>query len=160
MMRAASRNSGLAAALLAAAIVSTLAGNAAAQTAGAYWYDGSVRRELYGVSARPETREKALAANPSADGTAFFTERPGSARVMGLPGGVVVTLRETMSPSRAQQFLASRGLTPVRPIGDGSTTWLVASDPGLPSLHLANRLYESGDFAAASPNWWQARAKK
>lgn len=159
MMRTRPRSSGLAA-VLAAAIVCTLPGAAAAQTASAYWYDGDVRRELYGVPVRSETREKALAANPSADGTAFFTERPGSARVMGLPGGVVVTLRQALPPARAQQFLVSRGLNPVRPVGDGSTTWLVASDPGLPSLHLANRLYESGDFAAASPNWWQARAKK
>lgn len=131
-----------------------------AQSPSAYWYDGDVRRDLYGVAIRQETREKALAANPSMDAGGFFTERPGSAKVMGLPGGVVVTLRQAMAPAQAQQFLVARGLSPVRPVGDGSTTWLVASDPGLPSLRLANRLYESGDFAGASPNWWQARAKK
>ena len=43
---------------------------------------------------------------------------------------------------------------------DGSGLWLVGSEPGLPSLDLANRLYESGDFAVAAPNWWQPRALK
>jgi hypothetical protein len=48
----------------------------------------------------------------------------------------------------------------VRELGDDGHAWLVSSAPGLPALELANRLYESGDFLAASPNWWRPRALK
>ena len=66
---------------------------------------------------------------------------------------------DTHSP-KAREFLRQRGLEPLRPIGEHSGMWLVQSEPGVKSLDLANQLHESGEFAGASPNWWQARTLK
>ena len=70
-----------------------------------------------------------------------------------LPGGVLVSLKEPMKDAEARAFLTGQGATPIRELGQGTGIWLVASPPGEPALQLANRLFESGRFALAQPNW-------
>ena len=70
-----------------------------------------------------------------------------------LPGGVLVSLKEPLKDTDARAFLTAQGATPIRELGQGTGIWLVASPPGEPALQLANRLYESGQFALAQPNW-------
>ncbi|MCM5572321.1 hypothetical protein M6I34_17540 [Burkholderiaceae bacterium FT117] len=93
------------------------------------------------------------------------TGAPGRPRA--LPGGVIVTLRTAPAgndagarQAEAHRQLAAAGLQPLRALDPEARRWLVASPAGLASLELANRLHESGDFAAAAPNWWQPRALK
>ncbi len=173
--------SGLMAVLLAACALP--AGVQAAPTQH-YWYDGTTRRPLYlddsqraefgdGTATKSAVLKsggvpaKAAGSGPQAKDTTtglqrvspVFRDQPGGAE-RALPGGIIVTLRQAMPADQARTLLEAQGLQPVRPIGDGSTMWLVAADPGLPSLELANRLHESGVFQSAAPNWWQHRARK
>jgi hypothetical protein len=73
---------------------------------------------------------------------------------------VIVRFKAGSTDSDIAALAARHGLTLQRRIGDLGTTYLVACPPGEPSLALANRLFESGDFEAASPNWWQPRQLK
>ena len=137
-----------------------------------YWYDGEVRRPLWSdetvvadFSAARGEKSKVLrpaAIAKSGESTSpVFRDGPGEkSRTRALPGGVIVTLKTGPGEDRRDALFARHGLQPVREIGSGSGMWLVASPPGVASLDLANRLYESGDFKAAAPNWWQPRALK
>lgn len=89
----------------------------------------------------------------------MFRDTTGAAPTRALPGGVIVTLKQPLAPDEARMFLEQRGLVPVSQIGN-SAMWLVESPAGLESLALANRLFESGEFAGAAPNWWRPRARK
>lgn len=140
-----------------------------------YWYDGGARRPLRvdpNQAARFATGKSApsavlvpattVAAGKAAGGTdavsPLLRDDNGAARA--LPGGVIVTLPgEPADDTTARQRLQALGLMPVRAIGAGLRTWLVAAPAGLESLALANRLHESGQVAA-QPNWWQPRVKK
>jgi hypothetical protein len=137
-----------------------------------YWYDGDTRRTLQvdaqhvarlgptAKSARPAdvivpaglvAKEDAAAVSP------LLRDASGVPRA--LPGGVIVTLPADPGADQARARLRALGVEPVRPIGAGARVWLVASEPGLASLHLANRLHETGSVSA-QPNWWQPRVPK
>ena len=77
-----------------------------------------------------------------------------------LPGGVLVQLKTPLAAAEARAYLVNRGLDPVREIGSGSGTWLVASEAGEAALTLANQLHDSGEFALAQPNWRGRRVSK
>lgn len=134
-----------------------------------YWYDADARRPLwaqaglaadFSVGAPAQVLKPAgLIRQPGAS-SPVFSDQPDGARVRALPGGVVLQFRaQTDAPAR-QVLLARHGLTLVREIGDDGRRCLIASPAGEATLTLANRLHESGDFAAASPNWWQPRQRK
>jgi hypothetical protein len=96
-------------------------------------------------------------ANPKLSSPLFVDTVSNTLR--GLPGGVVVEFARGISELEARQRLQNLGLTAVQNVVP-TTVWLVASDPGLASLALANRLAESGAFVSAQPNWWRARSTK
>ena len=172
---------------LAALLLVPIAGRAAPPTEH-YWYDGTVRRPLWlenaqvadfstpGPEASKVLRPAGLrsaaaskqAAASAADSTAggdglspvFKDGADAGARLRALPGGVIVTLKQPLADPQARQFFKARGLVAVRPVVAGSGMWLIESRAGLDSLTLANRLHEGGEFAAASPNWWQPRTLK
>ncbi|RPH67259.1 MAG: hypothetical protein EHM83_01980 [Burkholderiales bacterium] len=146
-------------------------------TASAFWYDGGVRRALRvdpawiadfataptaasAKSRSPLKRsiggKKALETLP-AGASPVFRDTAGSPRA--LPGGVIVRLRDA-DRQQARERLAAAGLVPVRAIDPQERSWLVESPPGLPSLELANRLHEGGEFESAEPNWWRPRTLK
>ena len=138
-----------------------------------YWYDGDQRRVLWSepslvadFSARSAKKSQivkpsALAkGDPGRQSPVFRERKEASSAPMALPGGVILRFDPAASTEQQRALMAKHGLQPVRELGDGTGVWLMASEPGLPSLELANRLYESGDFAAASPNWWRPRALK
>jgi hypothetical protein len=141
-----------------------------------YWYDGGERRLLWAESglradfnAAPGTTQSVIqpvlgdkpAAPAGPTDTPVYRDQPSAGgRVRALPGGVIVGLRPGTSAAARDALLARHGLRLVRPIGDRGDVVLVASPPGDASLDLANRLHESGDFASASPNWWQPRQLK
>ena len=146
---------------------------AAAHAQQRYWYDGEQRRALWAEASvvadfSVRSAEKSQVLKPAAlvkGGASSHSpvfrdakERTGATRA--LPGGVILRFHPSATDGERQQLIARHRLAPVRELGEGSGQWLVHSTPGLPSLELANRLYESGDFAAASPNWWQPRKLK
>ena len=153
-----------------AAVLCGLAGPLAAQQL--YWYDGAVRRPLWaepGVVAdfSGGTREKSQVIRSSAlskaDATRqspVFRDQAQGGGTRALPGGVIVRFKAGSTEPQVAALVARHGLTVVRRIGDAGTSYLVDCPPGEASLALANRLFESGDFEAASPNWWQPRRLK
>jgi len=147
-----------------------------AQAQQRYWYDGGERRLLWAESglradfnAAPGTKQsviqpvigdKPAAPAGTTDTPVYRDQADAGGRVRALPGGVLLGLRPGTSATARDALLARHGLRLVRPIGDRGDLLLVASPPGDASLDLANRLHESGDFASASPNWWQPRQLK
>lgn len=142
-----------------------------------YWYDGDQRKPLYksdtqsadfGSPGKSHANPKhvlvpsqALAEKAFSNRTSpAFSDRAGGNVARALPGGVIVTFKTDLPEDQARAKLQANGVKPIRHLGSDTRVWLVESEAGLASLELANRLYESGEFAAAQPNWWQPRALK
>jgi len=138
-----------------------------------YWYDGDQRRALWAEGSvvadfAARSAEKSRVLKPAAlvkgasasESPVFRDAKASGSATRALPGGVIVRFRPSMPEEQRRQLIATHRLEPVRELGEGSGLWLMHGAPGLASLDLANRLYESGDFAAASPNWWQPRRLK
>lgn len=85
-----------------------------------------------------------------------FLDATGQPR--GLPGGVIVSLRQELPEAQARARLQDAGLTPLRQLG--ARMWLVDSPVGVASLDLADRLQADDRFEFAQPNWWRPRATK
>ena len=153
-----------------AALLCCLTGPLAAQQL--YWYDGATRRPLWaepGVVAdfSGDAREKsqvirssALSKTDLARQSPVFRDQAQGGGTRALPGGVLVRFKADSTDAQQAALVARHGLTVVRRIGDAGASYLVGGPPGEASLALANRLFESGDFEAASPNWWQPRRLK
>lgn len=142
-----------------------------------YWYDGDQRRELL-VDARlgidfvagkailiekPARADKALDAATTADApvdSPVFRDADSPAVKRALPGGAILTTRDPTDAAALDRRLAAHGLSVSRQLDAGGTRWLIETPSGIAGLELANRLHESGDFAAVTPNWWRERALK
>ena len=74
---------------------------------------------------------------------------------MSLPGGVLVVLSPTWSESRTDAFFSKNGIAPgsVSRLVSMNNTFAVDTDPGLPSLRLANALATQDGVRVSSPNW-------
>jgi hypothetical protein len=142
-----------------------------------YWYDGATKRPLYisttqAADFSPTGKSHAHAKNVlvpaqgvsgSVEGKVIspvFSDQPAGHASRALPGGVIVTFKTAISEADARAKLVAAGLTPVRYLGSDTHVWLIQSPAGTASLDLANSLFESGEFEAAQPNWWQPRALK
>ena len=134
------------------------------------WRDGNVQRTLAlesGLRAdfSGALSGKSMALRPSVGAlkdvspslqSPVFRDEGG--RLRALPGGVVVMMRDVLEEPAARALLAAHDARLTRRLGERA--WLVESAAGLASLELANRLADSGAFAAAQPNWWVERALK
>ncbi len=72
-----------------------------------------------------------------------------------LPGGAVATFPAGWDRARIDTWLAAQGTRVVEPVVIEANMYLVASDPGLASIELANRLHQSGEIVACTPNFWR-----
>jgi hypothetical protein len=134
------------------------------------WHDAGTRRPLWLDGAwradfSPALAGRAAQLRPAAgvlkdvsDALQSPVLRDEGGRARALPGGVLVTFAGPADDASARAALAAQGAVPVRRIND--RTWLVAAAAGLASLDEANRLADSGAFAAAQPNWWVERVRK
>lgn len=84
--------------------------------------------------------------------------RDASGKAYGLPGGLIVTFRESLSDTEARAQLEAAGLVPQEQISPG--IWSVQGPAGLESIELANKASASGRFADVSPNFWHKKALK
>ena len=80
-----------------------------------------------------------------------------SDNLMTLPGGVILVFHAEWGRHRIDAFLVRNGIS-----ADTATeqtfaenSYFVETEPGFPSLNLANRLAEQSGIAIASPNWWK-----
>ena len=82
--------------------------------------------------------------------------------LMTLPGGVLVALDPEWDEQQVEEFFTQNGIslentTALEFIENG---FLVDTEPGFPSLELANELAALDVVEIASPNWWrEAQAK-
>lgn len=71
-----------------------------------------------------------------------------------LPGNVIVYLDPAWGEARIQQWLGRQELKVVRRASWGDNVYIIKTGAGLDALETANRLYQSGEVLAASPDWW------
>lgn len=82
--------------------------------------------------------------------------------LMTLPGGVLVALDPEWDAKKVEEFFIQNGISPA-----GTTAldfiengFLIHTEPGFPSLDLANELAANDGVELSSPNWWrEAQAK-
>ena len=72
-----------------------------------------------------------------------------------LPGGVLVVLDPDWDQGRVNRFFSANGIKRSRVIQQAfaDNAYLVETDPGFPSLELANELAELDGVVLSSPNW-------
>ncbi len=108
------------------------------------------------VSSRGRAQEApggAIVSASSASGLPVFRSPGGD--VMTLPGGVLVIFEATRTADDIDAFFAARNIAADRlsPLGEIPNGFVVATDPGFPSLELAKALAEAPGIKLASPNW-------
>ena len=83
--------------------------------------------------------------------------RSQSGTLMTLPGGVLLVLNEGWSQSQVNSFFSSHGIQKDKAsdLGWIDNGYLIDTEPGFPSLTLANRLAGQKGVIVSSPNWWQ-----
>lgn len=76
--------------------------------------------------------------------------------LMTLPGGVMLALDPEWDEAQVDSFFSNNGISPeqVSELGFIPNGFLVNTDPGFPSLELANELAEQEGVEISSPNWW------
>lgn len=128
-----------------------------------HWYDGQQRRA---VRIQPGTTLESEGLTGAARGAALkettpvFVDADTPGRMRALPGGVIVQLDRPLSARELEARLAGFDVRVERALGDGDTTWLLAGEPGVASIELANAIFESGLVRSAAPNWVKPRTRK
>ena len=86
-------------------------------------------------------------------GPVFWSE---SNELMALPGGVILTLDPAWDAATVEAFMSSNSIGPSQAEAfEGLANWFkVETDPGFPSLRLANSLAGQSGVVISSPNWW------
>ena len=81
--------------------------------------------------------------------------RSASGTLMTLPGGVLLALDRDWDQTRINAFFASNGIKTSRVETRAFTTnaFFITTEPGFPSLNLANALASQDGVVLASPNW-------
>ena len=77
--------------------------------------------------------------------------------LMTLPGGVLLVLDSTWDNAKVQSFYSENGISPERisELDFIPNGYFVETEPGFPSLEMANALAEQGGVVVSSPNWWR-----
>ena len=90
----------------------------------------------------------------SNDDLPVFRSQSGS--LMTLPGGVLLVLNEEWTQAQTNGFFADNGikLDRVSELGYITNGFFITTDPGFPSLNLANELAALDGVEVSSPNWW------
>jgi len=71
---------------------------------------------------------------------------------VGLPGGVIVTVPREWSRETVASWASGWGRSVEKVVHAQLGLYLIETGPGLESLELANRMHESGEILAATPN--------
>ena len=82
--------------------------------------------------------------------------RSPSGALMTLPGGVLLVLEDAWTEAEVNAFFARNGikLALVSELSYATNGFFVETDPGLPSLEMANNLASQEGVVVSSPNWW------
>ena len=76
--------------------------------------------------------------------------------LMTLPGGVLLSLDPQWDKAQVDRFFSDSNISPeqVSELGFIPNGFLVETEPGFPSLDLANSLASQDGVEISSPNWW------
>ena len=90
----------------------------------------------------------------------FRSESSGT--LMTLPGGVLLVLDAEWSTAETNAFFARNRikLSRVSALDIAVNSFFVETDPGFPSLELANTLAAQDGVRISSPNWWREHTTK
>ena len=96
------------------------------------------------------------------DGGTLPVFRSESGTLMTLPGGVLLVLDPEWSAAQVSSFFSSNGikLNRVSELSYAPNGFFVETEPGFPSLELANTLAAQDGVELSSPNWWRESVKK
>ena len=85
-----------------------------------------------------------------------------SGELMTLPGGVIVILDEGWDSDDTEGFFTSNGISMdrVSELDYLTNGFLIGTEPGLPSLELANALATRAGVVLSSPNWSRERTTR
>ncbi len=128
------------------------------------WQDGehtrSVRLQTDLIVATRSTRDQRAGevvrkASEHAAGQSNPVFRTESGEVMTLPGGVLLALDQDWAQAQVDSFFATNRIAQSR-VSDRSfavNAFFIDTEPGFPSLDLANALAGQNGVLIASPNW-------
>ena len=90
----------------------------------------------------------------------FRSESSGA--LMTLPGGVLLVLDAEWSETETNAFFARNRikLNRVSALDIATNSFFVETEPGFPSLNLANDLAARDGVLLSSPNWWKEHSTK
>ena len=99
--------------------------------------------------------EHVVRRQPRHDETALPVFRSESGEILTLPGGVLLALDASWDQARVDQFFLENGITGDRIARQQFAVhgFLVETEPGFPSLELANTLAVQDGVLLSSPNW-------
>ena len=88
--------------------------------------------------------------------------RSESGALMTLPGGVLLVLSSEWSQAETNAFFSNNGITKdrVSELGYVANGFFLETEPGFPSLDLANTLAAQDGVRISSPNWGEEAAPK
>ena len=88
--------------------------------------------------------------------------RSESGALMTLPGGVLLILDPEWDKAQTDAFFTANSikLDRVSELGFVTNGFFVETEPGFPSLNLANALAEQDGVEVSSPNWWTETVAK
>ena len=95
------------------------------------------------------------------DGLPVFRSQSGGG-LMTLPGGILLSLDFEWDQAQIESFFSQNGISmgQVSELEFLPNGFLVKTEPGFPSLNLANTLAKQDGVEISSPNWWtQLEAK-
>ena len=85
-----------------------------------------------------------------------------SGALMTLPGGVLLVLDPAWGEAETQTFFSANGISEdrVSALQGLQNGFLVETEPGFPSLELANSLAARDGVELSSPNWWREMVER
>lgn len=130
------------------------------------WHDGDVTRRVWLEvdqaaiqEGAPGVREPAFPFPGGdvlqADGAALVFRTEASGAPMTLPGGVLLVLDPGWTAGRVARFFTDNEIPKIRisELGSLPNAYFVETEPGFPSLNLANALAGQEGVVLSSPNW-------
>ncbi len=115
--------------------------------------DSAVDDEI--VAKDPSSNIVPRQAGDSAGAYPVFRSESGGG-LMTLPGGVLLALDPAWDRDAVERFLALNGIQPDHrsELGFIKNGFLITTEPGFPSLELANALAAQEGVVSSTPNWW------
>ena len=116
--------------------------------------DSGTAKSNGGVGASGGTVVKSADGQGQKSGQPVFKSQSGS--LMTLPGGVLLVLDADWTATEVNAFFATNEIkqTQVSELDFVDNGYFVETEPGFPSLNLANKLASQDGVIISSPNWW------